>query len=201
MVRATTDCTGEAGDDLLDGGPGNDLLFGGAGEDTYVLAWGTGADRIEGDGLGANHLRLGANIGFDDIVATRHENDLTLALRGLSSSAVTLADYFVSGGVWDITSAAGERCTLADILSAGSSAPDHSIRDIMAAFEAQIRAEYFSKLGRNQFRGRWRGRTPARLHDGIGDRYTHDLLQLCCSHRATSDRRAVHPAHLCTVRV
>ena len=144
---------GEAGGDTLDGGPGNDLLVGGAGEDSYVLAWGTGADRIEEDGLDASHLRLGPAIGFDDIVATRDGNDLTLALRGVASSAITLADYFVSQRAWDLTSASGATRLLADVLAASPSAPADPIAAASAAFEARIKAEYFASLGAAGFAG------------------------------------------------
>ena len=92
---------GEDGKDMLDGGTGVDVLVGGGGEDTYTLSLGTGVDRIEEDGLDASHLRLGPAIGFDDIVATRDGNDLTLALRGVATSAITIADYFGSERAWN----------------------------------------------------------------------------------------------------
>ena len=138
---------GEAGDDALDGGAGNDLLVGGTGEDTYVLAWGTGVDRIEEDGLDASHLRLGPAIGFDDLVATRDGNDLTLALRGNADSAIAIADYFVAGGAWDVTSAAGETRQLAEVLLSSPSVTADPIAATVAAYEGRIKAEYFASLG------------------------------------------------------
>ena len=138
---------GEAGDDALDGGAGNDLLVGGTGEDTYVLAWGTGVDCIEEDGLDASHLRLGPAIGFADLVAARTGNDLKLAVRGNADSAIAIADYFVAGGAWDVTSAAGETRQLAEVLLSSPSVIADPLAATVAAYEGRIKAGYFASLG------------------------------------------------------
>lgn len=138
---------GESGDDMLDGGAGNDVLVGGPGEDTYVLGWGTGVDRIEEDGFGASHLRLGPAIGCDELVTTREGADLRLALGGNADSAIIIAEYFSLAQEWDVISTSGETRALTDVLLSSPSTPEDPIAAAIAAFEMRLKAAYFTSLG------------------------------------------------------
>ncbi|MFO1204712.1 MAG: calcium-binding protein [Burkholderiales bacterium] len=144
---------GESGDDILDGGAGNDVLVGGSGRDTYVFGWGTGADRIEEDGLDTSLLRLGPAIGFNDLVAVRDGTDLRLALRGNAESAVVIADYFVLAQEWTLVSASGDTKPLTDVLTASSSVPVDPVAAAIAAFEVRVKAAYFTSLGVRGYEG------------------------------------------------
>ncbi|MBC6423641.1 MAG: hypothetical protein GDA38_20585, partial [Hormoscilla sp. SP12CHS1] len=55
---------GGPGDDLLNGNGGNDALYGNDGADTFVLAWGMGADIIHDFSVGTDKFQLEEGLHF-----------------------------------------------------------------------------------------------------------------------------------------
>lgn len=86
---------GGAGADVLNGGTGEDILDGGEGDDVYQFNRGDGMDWIYDDGLetDVDTLRFGTDISPSDIVVSRDEWSLYLAVRG-TDDAVALEDWF-----------------------------------------------------------------------------------------------------------
>ncbi|MBL6079328.1 M10 family metallopeptidase C-terminal domain-containing protein [Belnapia sp. T18] len=97
--------TGGAGADTLDGGRGNDVLVGGTGADSFVIANGTGADRISDFVHGADHVRL---VGFGGLRAGNILDRVTdqdggavvaldagdsIVLTGIAKSALSASDF------------------------------------------------------------------------------------------------------------
>jgi Ca2+-binding RTX toxin-like protein len=89
---------GEDGADTLNGGLGNDTLYGGQGGDTYVIAYGSGQDRIFEDDSTAGVTDV---VEFTDVMSTeistveRVGDDLVLRY-GVDDS-LTVTDYFKPG--------------------------------------------------------------------------------------------------------
>ena len=96
---------GGEGMDTLDGGRGNDVLFGGAGTDTFVIANGTGADRIGDFTHGIDHIRLAgfAELNASNIlghvsdhaggVVVTLDADASITLAGVAKAALTAGDF------------------------------------------------------------------------------------------------------------
>lgn len=87
--------TGTVGDDRFFGGLGSDSMTGGAGNDTYLLAGGSGADRISFAGAAPGQIDTieFADVGIDQLTGvTRTGMDLVLHY-GVGDS-VTLESYF-----------------------------------------------------------------------------------------------------------
>ncbi len=98
--RAGSDTlNGNSGADVLDGGIGNDVLNGGAGTDTYLLAVGSGIDRISDYDTTVGNTDVAQ---FGDVASTaitsleRKGNDLVLKYG--SSDQVSVANYFSAVG-------------------------------------------------------------------------------------------------------
>ncbi|PNA02786.1 hypothetical protein C1X30_23570 [Pseudomonas sp. FW305-BF6] len=90
---------GEGGDDILEGGAGNDVLDGGTGSDMYRFSRGWGQDTINNYDTTAGKvdvIEFGADITPEDLVLTRTDSHLNIALKG-SSDKITVR-YFFSGG-------------------------------------------------------------------------------------------------------
>ncbi|XXF06919.1 calcium-binding protein [Pseudomonas sp. D2-3] len=91
---------GDNGNDTLVGGAGNDHLEGGSGSDVYRLERGWGQDTIYNIDYSSGKtdvIEFGADIGPDDIVASRSNTSLVLRLKG-STDSVTVAYYFEADG-------------------------------------------------------------------------------------------------------
>ncbi|WP_176451945.1 putative Ig domain-containing protein [Rhodoferax sp. TH121] len=94
---------GGAGNDVVDGGAGNDVLFadegrdvlrGGAGLDTYVLGRSTGRATVQDDSSEGSVIRLDdSGLGFDNLQASRLQNDLLVSVRGTATS-MRIEGYF-----------------------------------------------------------------------------------------------------------
>lgn len=115
-----------AGDDTLAGGSGNDQLFGGSGNDSYLFQRGDGQDQIDdNDALIGNQdtLHVGAGIASTDVLVTRDQEHLYLALKN-SSDKVTLRNWFQSdvSKIERIQFDDGSAWSVADILAKLSAA-------------------------------------------------------------------------------
>jgi Ca2+-binding RTX toxin-like protein len=77
------------GDDLLAGGRGTDRLWGGAGNDTYLFGYDYGRDSVEDAGGDADTIELLLGVQLDDLVVSRDERDLFLALNDPDAEAGT----------------------------------------------------------------------------------------------------------------
>lgn len=92
--------SGREGDDVLDGGTGNDSLTGDAGNDTYLFSRGGGQDTINNYDITVGKLdvlQFTAGVAPADVIATRNNDDLYLAIAG-TADKVTVSGYFVSDG-------------------------------------------------------------------------------------------------------
>ncbi|WP_305955780.1 calcium-binding protein, partial [Pseudomonas sp. CH235] len=90
---------GEGGNDVLVGGVGNDVMDGGAGSDIYRFERGWGQDTINNYDTTAGKidaLEFGADIKPEDLVLTRTDSHLNIALKG-SSDKITVRYFFSSG--------------------------------------------------------------------------------------------------------
>jgi len=137
---------GEAGNDVLDGGPGADALAGGVGEDTYLVTWDMGEDTIQENAEELNHLRLGAAVAFEDLVASRQGDDLVLSLRG-GSNRLTLAGYYVAPQDWLVTDSASEIRTLAEVIAQSPAGPPDPVEAEIASYKARVLREFYATKG------------------------------------------------------
>jgi Ca2+-binding RTX toxin-like protein len=87
--------TGNDGANVLDGGAGADTLIGGAGADTYVLAYGSGHDRVDASHTDAavDRVLFGPGVTADAVTFARRGDDLAVLIGGLSDS-LTIANWF-----------------------------------------------------------------------------------------------------------
>lgn len=87
--------TGGVEDDALTGGAGDDTLVGGQGNDIYYFGLGDGADIIDNSDSsnGYDVLHFLDDIGPDDVLVRRQEDDLILSLLG-GSDSVRVLGYF-----------------------------------------------------------------------------------------------------------
>jgi Ca2+-binding RTX toxin-like protein len=121
---------------VLDGGAGNDILFGGGGNDTYVFGRGSGQDYAQEQDYDndptvgkMDTVQLGAGITASDVVVTRDEYSLYLAIAG-TSDKLRLSFWFsglmhrieqvkfADGTLWDTN-------TLIDKASSGTTGNDY----------------------------------------------------------------------------
>jgi Ca2+-binding RTX toxin-like protein len=115
---------GGAGNDTLSGGQGNDYLDGGEGSDTYFFSRGDSLDVIHNFDIGENKkdaVRFAEDIGPEDIVLKRNNNDLMLQIKD-SNDRIEIRDYFMDDGdggyaVEEIQFADGTVWTIDDIKS------------------------------------------------------------------------------------
>lgn len=89
---------GGAGNDTLDGGPGNDYVDDGAGADVYMFGIGSGQDTVvdyDSDVIGTNSdtILLGSGITTNDVVLSRTDNRLIIALVGRQDT-LKVENYF-----------------------------------------------------------------------------------------------------------
>ena len=109
---------GGAGDDTLDGGAGADLLIGGKGVDSYVMAAGTGADRVEELSGEASRLVL-SGIDLADLKYTRIGGDLAV-VHTASNTISFLAGAFTAGNRWTLIDTQGGEHDLLTLASAAN---------------------------------------------------------------------------------
>jgi predicted extracellular nuclease len=99
--------SGGNGNDLLDGGQGNDTLTGGRGSDRFVLAVGTGTDKITdftdcqdriglSGGLSFEQLKIAQGIGAnsaDTLISVTSNDEVLAILTGVNAINITAADF------------------------------------------------------------------------------------------------------------
>ncbi|HEU5135250.1 MAG TPA: calcium-binding protein [Steroidobacteraceae bacterium] len=107
---------GGANEDVLAGGAGNDHLNGEGGDDVFVFGRGDGQDVVNAYDLGVDkrdELRLGPDVGINDVLLTRYSSDLVVSIVG-TTDRITISNFFYSddyaingirlsdGTLWDI---------------------------------------------------------------------------------------------------
>ena len=136
---------GLSGNDTLDGGLGNDTLEGGAGNDTYTLGWGAGKDTIVESPGETNTISLAPVMTFDDLAATRVEDDLFLRTRG-TESGLMLKDYYTQSQNWQVQTSGGEAKNLTELLT--PTTPADPVATLWEDAKAQFKAQYYSDAQR-----------------------------------------------------
>jgi trimeric autotransporter adhesin len=88
------------GNDTLDGGSGDDALIGCKGNETYLFGRGYGTDFISDVG-GLDTIRFGDGVASTDILLSRQDNDLRIAIAG-SEDTLTVRNHFAVPPTWDV---------------------------------------------------------------------------------------------------
>jgi len=144
---------GGNGDDVLVGGPGNDWLEGGAGQDRYDFDVGDGFDIVHEIPPVApaeaeeNLIRFGPGVDPDEVIVTRHGDDLRIDYDA-GNSVLTLLGWFqgldqafhlsfATGGEWDPAFVAGRvgQGSIADPISYPENPPMIDEEDLQDALD------------------------------------------------------------------
>jgi Ca2+-binding RTX toxin-like protein len=141
---------GGMGDDVLDGGLGHDQLEGGGGQDSYLMYWGMGKDiAIDGVGVEINTLQLDPDITLSDLDSKRIGDDLFINFK-TTDEGIVLKDYYAGNQQWQISDNNGEITAIPDFLAISDSLSP--IQKEFDNYEANIKANYYTKLGAEGFR-------------------------------------------------